>query len=411
MESKGELFAAFVRVIPAAVIIFSGWISLDAGQAGHPLVMVGVFYIIVSLIGILLAIIGYFRLWLPYFYVLADTAAIAFALTMLAKMHHLDLVHEFSMPIFSLIYVVLAHSALRYRPALVLFSTCAFLTLLLIFPYVVEGNFTQFEEKNIFLNLDNMLHDIGYLPILFLVLTTVLLFLIVRRTRELATTVLLYGHRTGQLSRFFSPDIVQKLLSSNGEYGDFRDHQSVAVVFIDIRGFSSFSEKNTPQKTAEVLEKFRTKVCETIFSHGGTVDKFIGDAVLAVFGTPVSKPDDASRAVEAIREINEKFNSNPQPDDTNTLSDIKVGIGGHFGEVFAGIIESGKIIEHTVLGTTVNVAQRLERQTRQLGADYIISHELKAASNLCETGLGLKFHENGKLPGHVHGVDYWISKP
>lgn len=412
-ERKGEIFAAVARVIIAMVILFAAWISSDSGSASHPLIIIGVLYAFSSLVGVSLAVCKIFHQVIPYAFVAIDVVVLAFALTMLARMHNLNLSHEFSLPLFSLAFVILIHSAMRYRPNLVIFGFLLFVSLLFLFPIALNmpliwQSATANSEPGFSTNLlELVLHDVGYLPLLFLLLATILLFYIVRRTRSLTELALIDGRRATQLSRFFSPEIADKLGSITSETTQISNRQNAAIVFIDIRGFSDLAEDHTPEEVTEFLSAFRTKICEIIFQHGGTIDKFIGDAVLAVFGTPIAREDDAQRAVNTNIKISDEIEKWHLNRIKAGLPSAKVGIGGHFGEVFSGIIKSGQILEHSVIGDTVNVAERLERLTRKLQANYVFSDELIEAANMCGNILDLSNKTDVKIRGHKSKFKIW----
>jgi adenylate cyclase len=132
----------------------------------------------------------------------------------------------------------------------------------------------------------------------------------------------------------------------------------------------------------------------------GTVDKFVGDAVLAVFGTPESKPDDAQRAVQAALSVCQAVREWHDRRKQEGIPAALVGVGAHHGEVFAGVIVSGNILEHSIIGDAVNIAQRLERLTRDLDADVILSDDLVAAAETKVTQLGLVRKKDVKIRGH-----------
>ena len=414
-ERTGEIFAAVARVAIALVILLAAWISHDAGPAGHPLVMIAVLYALTSLVGVVLAIGRVFHRFIPYTFVAIDVSVIAFALTMLARMHNLSLAHEFSLPLFSLAFVILIHAAMRYRPILILFGFLLFVALLFLFPIIMSvpmisqsaasGSTSMLTDNP----LELVLHDVGYLPLLFLSIAMVLLYYIVLRTRSLTELAIVDGRKATQLSRFFSPEVAETLGSIGTEDALTGSRQNAAVIFIDIRGFSRIAERLTPEEVAEFLSAFRTKICEIIFQHGGTVDKFIGDAVLAVFGTPIAYDDDATRAVEASFIIRDEIKAWHLCRHQQGLPCAKVGIGGHYGEVFSGIIESGQILEHSIIGDTVNVAERLERLTRELEADFVLSDDLLKAANFNTGKMRLQSKEEVQIRGHNSRIKVWYG--
>ena len=414
-EKKGEVFAALARVIIAIVILLAAWTSRDAGNAGHPLIIIAVLYGFMSLIGVVLAFGKVFHLLIPYAFVAIDMAVIAFALTMLAHMHNLSLSHEFSLPLFSLSFVILIHTALRYRPLLILFGFSLFVILLFALPIMMSlplmsQSSASPSSSHILANpLELALHDVGFLPLLFLTLATALLFYIVMRTRSMTELALNDGRRASQLSRFFSPEVADSLGSAEADIAQSGTRLKVAVIFIDIRGFSKLAENLNPEEVVEFLSAFRTEVCEIVFKHGGTVDKFIGDAVLVVFGAPVAHIDNATRALKASIEIQDKINNWCLCRKHEQLPYAKIGIGGHYGEVFSGIIESGQILEHSIIGDTVNIAERLERKTRELNADFVFSDDLIAEADLLPHLTQFQSLDNVEIRGHKYLLKIWYK--
>ncbi len=129
--------------------------------------------------------------------------------------------------------------------------------------------------------------------------------------------------------------------------------------FSDIRGFTTLSETMNPDQIASLLTEYFTEMVEVIFEHGGTLDKFMGDAIMALWGAPISHADDVDRAMRAAIEqqrtlglLNQKWIAEGRPA-------LEIGIGITFGEVFAGNIGSDRRLEYTVLGDAVNTASRL----------------------------------------------------
>jgi adenylate cyclase len=133
----------------------------------------------------------------------------------------------------------------------------------------------------------------------------------------------------------------------------------VAVLFSDIRGFTTLAARLTPVETARLLTEYFSEMADCVFKHGGTLDKFMGDAVMAQWGAPITEIDDADRALDAavdmIRSL-DKLNVRWQ---LQSRPQLKIGIGLNYGEAFAGNIGSERRLEFTVIGDTVNTASRL----------------------------------------------------
>jgi adenylate cyclase len=163
-----------------------------------------------------------------------------------------------------------------------------------------------------------------------------------------------------RLGRFLSPQVTNRILSTSESQGmalGAPEIKDVTVLFADIVGFTPMSEKMTPSAVALLLNDYLSRMTEVIFKYEGTLDKYIGDAIMAVWGAPLDMPDHASRAIRAaleMRERLEEFNSERKE------SNLRIRIGINSGKALAGEIGSVNKREYTVLGDTVNTASRLE---------------------------------------------------
>ncbi len=170
--------------------------------------------------------------------------------------------------------------------------------------------------------------------------------------------------------RYVSDEVVAKLLSEERRPDLGGEALNVTVLFSDIRGFTTISEKLSAHEVVEMLNAYFTRVCEPILAQGGTVDKYIGDAVMAVFGSPVTHPDHARRAVRASLGMAKEaagfkdWMRTRFPD--RGLSEFGIGVGLFTGEAVIGDIGTPKRKEFTAIGDTVNAASRLESITKEL---------------------------------------------
>ena len=133
----------------------------------------------------------------------------------------------------------------------------------------------------------------------------------------------------------------------------------LTILFADIRGFTPLSEGLAPDKLVDLLNEHFSAMTEILFEHGGTLDKYIGDAVMALFGAPISTEEDVLRAVRAgmaMQERNDHLNTERK---TRGLPTFELGLGINTGEVFTGYIGSPKRMDFTVIGDHVNIASRL----------------------------------------------------
>jgi len=170
--------------------------------------------------------------------------------------------------------------------------------------------------------------------------------------------------------RFLGQRQIDHLLEEAGHEGFRGEHREVVVLFSDIRGFTTLSEQLDPDALVAFLNDFLTRMTRCIDHFGGVVDKFIGDAVMAVF-PGANGTDDALRAAAAMRDELESFNRR-----TDLQEPLAIGVGLHAGRVVAGLIGSPQKRELTVLGDVVNTASRLEGMTKQLGASILVSEAL-----------------------------------
>jgi adenylate cyclase len=191
--------------------------------------------------------------------------------------------------------------------------------------------------------------------------------------------------------RYVSDEVVEKLLATGKQPNLGGEAVTVTVLFSDIRNFTPMSEFLSPQEVVELLNNYFSRACEPILEQGGTVDKFIGDAVMAVFGSPAPHRDHARRAITAAIAMAERASdfrawiTQRFPD--RDWQDFHIGIGLHTGEVVVGNIGSPKRFEFTAIGDTVNTASRLEGLTKELGWTIVASADtIKAAGPGVVTG-------------------------
>ncbi|EMY68940.1 adenylate/guanylate cyclase domain-containing protein [Leptospira vanthielii] len=211
-------------------------------------------------------------------------------------------------------------------------------------------------------------------PTIYLVLVFAVSYAIFRSLRMLLKFAAAESQKT-TLSRYFSPDLVSEIVSEPEVIGKGK-RQKVTVLFSDIRGFTQFSESIDPEELSIFLTEFRRRMVRAIFKYKGSLDKFIGDAVMATFGTPYPSEtigEDSKNAVFAAKSMLDELGQWNKERMADGLTEIKIGIGIHTGEVFCGSIGSEERMEYTVIGDTVNTASRIESACKDLGVSFLIS--------------------------------------
>jgi len=176
-----------------------------------------------------------------------------------------------------------------------------------------------------------------------------------------------------RLSQFFSPDVVREVVRYKDEGSLTTSRRVVTVLFSDIRGFTSMSEKLEPEQVAEMLREYLSEMTEIVFKHGGTVDKYIGDCVMALYNVPFEDPEHAVKAVRTGLEFQERTIAVSQRWEAKLGIAIRNGVGINTGEAVVGTLGSRQRLEYTAIGDAVNLASRLESITKDYQTNIIIS--------------------------------------
>ena len=199
-----------------------------------------------------------------------------------------------------------------------------------------------------------------------------------RARAHLGRTLLAEGERNN-LARYFSPNLVDRLAGAEHDLEAGRESKAT-VLFVDVVGFTRLMEGQPPQLTINFLRVFHEHMADCIFRHGGTLDKFIGDGVMATFGTPDSQPDDEARALHCARDMVQAVEDWNRGRATRGLPRVRIAVGVHVGPVLMGAIGSRNRLEYSAVGDTVNVASRLEQLARAHDAAIVTSAETLEAA-------------------------------
>jgi len=208
--------------------------------------------------------------------------------------------------------------------------------------------------------------------------------------------------------RYVNDYVLNQLLEGPEDEALAGIEREISILFCDIRGFTHLSEGMKARDVVALLHEIFQLASDRILEHGGTIDKFIGDSVMAYFGAPMQQSDHASRAVsaavdilEALEERNRRIGGSDRPSDRR----VDVGIGIHAGNVVVGNIGSDRRTDYTAVGDAVNVAHRLEKLARP--GEILVSEAVQRA---VRTGRRLRFEGERQLSGreepvHVYSVE------
>ena len=237
----------------------------------------------------------------------------------------------------------------------------------------------------------------------------------IAKLREMDRLRMAAERARNNLSRYFSPNIVELLAAQDEPLGAVR-RETIAVLFADIVGFTRTAETMTPEDVLALLRDFHARMTAEIFACGGTVDKYIGDGIVAVFGVPAASPNDAANALNCawmMLAALERWN-----DERKQRGDARldIGVGLNYGPAVLGDVGSQYSMSFTVIGDTVNTAARLQTLTRSLETPLVVGDPLveavKASSpDIAEALIGqLEDRGEHNLRGRAVPVRVWTGK-
>lgn len=346
---------------------------------------------------LLFVFLGLLRLWLDrrrlqrtwhlYAFAGLDFALITFAIVYPNPISQFDYPAQLNLRYgnFAYFYVGLVGLAFSFQPLLVLWggfmgavSFAAGIGWLATLP---ETNFISARGRpltdTIAVQADPHLVDIGVAiqEIVVFLIVAALLAAIVARSRRLVWRQAALERERSNLARYFPPATVDHLAQNDEALTQTRE-QNVAVMFVDLVGFTSWSERHTPAEVIGMLRDVHRRLEEAVFTHHGTLDKFTGDGLMATFGTPEPGPSDAGNALACMRSMLDTFLMLEERRRRKSRSLLRISIGVHYGPVVVGDIGTERRLELAVLGDTVNVASRLEELTRELDCHAVVSQDL-----------------------------------
>lgn len=425
-ERLGLMLAAKLRTI-ALILIFL-WRVIDNPHTGlvylYDILEVASFV----LLGVLQYIFAKQRIGMPflkYVFVLVDCLLLAFVIStpnlLVDSQLPAALAMESSRSSFFLIFLV--QSAFSLRPQLVLW--CG----LCIVAARASMLFWFLGKPDVYSSLDvpgrgivaflKARPDLNYIHLGYwhadIAVTMILaagLAVVVNRSRRLVESRLIAERTRATLARYFSPNVVDHLSDSRQLVGSVREQQ-VAVMFVDIVGFTKLCENATPEDVIALLREYHDRLGQCVFNNNGTLDKYIGDGLMATFGTPEPSAFDSQNSLQCAMDMIEALSTWNMERSSAGAAPVRVGIGIHYGSVIAGDIGNERRLEYSVIGDTVNIASRLEQLTRTLNTPLVISDSLIKSiaqsnddadntllSNLSEDGIQ-------KIRGRESGVAVW----
>jgi len=211
-------------------------------------------------------------------------------------------------------------------------------------------------------------------------------------------------------ARYLPPTLVDQLVDDPSMLNLHGERRKLTFIFTDVAGFTTISESLPPTTLGYVLNQYMDGMCQIIFKHGGTIDKFIGDAVMAIFGAPVHQDDQCQRAVNCLLELDafaEDFMKRAVDDQGNPVKFGLTRMGCHTGEATVGNFGSEMKFDYTALGDTVNASARLESLNKQFGTRIAVSRAVMEAT----TGVSFRPMASAVVKGKSEPIDIFTPVP
>jgi adenylate cyclase len=284
-------------------------------------------------------------------------------------------------------FLLLALTAMRFKPALVVYLG-GLLIAGLATAIALDAHHAALAPTDAFGATLEAIFGPGHnaVRLLLVGLTTLVMAITVARGRRTLREAVVAARRSANLSRYVPSGLLPLLAEADVEALKHGRRQHAAILFADIRGFTALSGSLDPEAIVEFLASFRCRAMRAIEAHGGIVDKFVGDDVMGVFGVPIATPEDAANALAAGRALQAEIAAWNEKRRCAGRHPVSIGIGIHYGRVFAGVIEGGQRLEFTVIGVAVNTAHRIEELTKTAGCPLLVSTELLEAAKAPRPG-------------------------
>ncbi|MEM7442536.1 MAG: adenylate/guanylate cyclase domain-containing protein [Pseudomonadota bacterium] len=399
---RGRLVAAgAIAILVIAVIPYPG-VFYFLGLAA--------IFVLTGLIDLWLLRRGSLRSWHTYAFAAVDFAVLGFALLYPNPFAMFDYSPQLGLRFISFVYffVLLCGLAFCYRPVVVLFGgAIGALVWAAGILWIVDlpQSHTAWSPEQPREEILGVILDPNYVDVslqlqriaVFLIVAG-LLALIVLRSRRLVVRQVRSERERSNLARYFPPTMVDRLAKMDAPLSQIRE-QEVAVLFADIVGFTRWSETHTPTEVIAFARQIHGRLEDAVFANGGTLDKFIGDGIMATFGTPETGPHDAANGLRCLHAILRSFDAWNRERAANGEEPVHISVALHYGRVVMGEIGSERCLEFAALGDTVNVTSRLERLTRDFGCRAIISEAAVAAVRNTDGDMA-----NGLLDGFAAGT-------
>lgn len=382
-EISAERSISYVRcaIAVAVFIFFFVVVSPTLARENPALNLIPYFatftgaYFVVGVCTYILAHRYIFRGWMTWLFTTLDIGfwcGLLFASVLILE---LPGNHIVAIPPALIVFIILALVALRNSPWLQAYSlafvVAAFVALFLLAPDPTSEPLRNAGAQTGFFEL-----PANIVRLSMVALTGLILVYLAIRTRRLLDRAIYETVRRTNLSRYLPSQLAGRLAQIDEDKLFSGTSQDAAILFVDIRGFTSMAEGMEPSELGRFLTRYRQIVSAQVHAQDGIVDKFVGDSVMAVFGAPDPSGNDAANALDCASSIAQAIGEWNIERRASHEKEVRVGVGLHWGKVYCGAIGDSARLEFTVLGDTVNVAARLEQLTKEVGLPIVASQSI-----------------------------------
>ena len=424
-ERRGLMLAAAARSV--AVVLIIGWTALVNPERGLAYAWIAVtasFFLVTGIAQFTLYRRRLGPALMPYVFIAVDCLTLAAVLVVPNPFASapMPLPMPFRYANFLFFFVLLMQTTFSFRPSLLLWTgACGAGAWTLAFLWVRShpGVITDPADRPDATAMLAAYFNPNYLSVLkyqyeivIFLLVSAGLAVLVWRSRSLVAERAEAERERGNLARYFSPKVVDVLAERDEPLGRVR-RQAVGALFADLVGFTTLAEDMTPEEVMAMLRAFHGRMEDEVFRHGGCLEKFIGDALLATFGVPDVGTRDATDALACARGMLAALGEWNREREAEGLMPLRMGVGLHYGQVVLGDIGSRRSMAFATVGDTINVASRLQASTRELDATIVASGALVAAveGEAAEGALlgGLTSRGSQALRGRDTLIDVWAE--
>ncbi|GBF25529.1 adenylate cyclase 1 [bacterium MnTg02] len=381
IKAQDDASEVLIKIFQLVIVIFFGILyavsrKTDAGTAFSPVPYVLVAYFVLTIIGLIWALKRTLPNWAIYISIGFDIGLLLLLIVSFHIQYNQPASFFLKAPTLLYIFLFIALRALRFQPRFVLaagFIAAAGWASLIVYVITVDANNTMITKDYVtYLTSNSILIGGEIDKIITIIMVTIVLALVLRRGQRLFVQAVAEQTAAHDLSRFFDESVASQIRSADHEIAAGEGVQrEVAVLNVDIRGFTRFAAKVSPDQVITLLSEYQTLLVPVIQGHHGTIDKFMGDGILATFGAVAESESAAADSLRAVDEIIAVAEAWAKARKSRGLEPIKVNASVALGPVIFGAIGGENRLEYTVIGSAVNLSAKLEKHNKDLGVSAV----------------------------------------